>query len=88
MSIDRRTIYTKNFKNTKYDQYSYHTLGEKIQYKQKYLPHICINGNQWIVVPFVNSHASHYKWIMLIPTNLIWIMKHLKNSKVFFHLVH
>ncbi len=64
MSIDRRMIYTKNFKNKKYDQYLYHTLAEKIQYKQKYLQHICINGNQWIVLPFVDSYASHYKWII------------------------
>jgi hypothetical protein len=54
-------IYTKNFKNKKYDQYSYHTLGEKIQYKQKYLQHIRINGNQWVVLSFIDSHASHYK---------------------------
>jgi hypothetical protein len=52
MLIDWRMIYTKNFKNKKYDQYiSY--IGEKIQYKQKIFT---THSHQWIPMDSTPIH--------------------------------
>ncbi len=63
MSIVMQMIYIEHHKNQQYDQYAYLSLCEKIQYKQKCVQHIHINGNHCIL-SLIDSHEYHYRCII------------------------